>query len=119
MRTVVVVKFEMEGVHHWPDAINVAPEVGHLSNDHMHRFHFRAEVGVDNNDADRQVEIIMLQREMKKYLETNFYDDTWNCLQFGAMSCEQIAMDLLDAFDCSMVEVLEDGNWGAKVMKDD
>jgi len=37
--------------------------------------------------------------------------------QFGDMSCEMIAMDLLTKFGLEMVKVEEDGENGAKVMK--
>ena len=36
MKTNVIVKLQVEGLHHWPDAAKVFPEVGFLADIHRH-----------------------------------------------------------------------------------
>ena len=38
MKTNIIVTLQVEGVHHWPNAKNVFPEVGFLSRSHRHIF---------------------------------------------------------------------------------
>jgi hypothetical protein len=71
-------------------------------------FYIEAHKEVSHND--REIEIIMLKRIVSEYLESfdgNFY----------AMSCEDIAEDLLNRFDFEFVQVLEDNENGAIVKK--
>ena len=98
----VVVTLQVEGVHYWPDC-NL-PEVIFLKDMHRHMFHIEACKQVDHNNRD--VEIIMLKRDIGKALgefEGNF----------GDMSCEDIAEELITRFDLMYCKVLEDGENGA------
>ena len=39
MTTNVIAKIELDGLHNWPDAQGVFPEVGFLASMHRHKWH--------------------------------------------------------------------------------
>lgn len=105
VKKLVVINLQVEGVHCWPNCDIRGVEF--LRNPHRHMFYVEATKEVSHND--REVEIIMLKRIVTEYLESfdgNFY----------AMSCEDIAEDLLQRFDFHSVKVLEDNENGAYVI---
>lgn len=104
MRIEVVVRFQFEGIHCWPEC--PLPEVSFLRDPHRHIFHVEARKLVTHTDRD--VEIILLKRAMSAYCVEQYTDA-------GRRSCEDIAMELLSAFDLASVQVLEDGENGAMV----
>lgn len=110
-KTSVVISFQMEGIHSWPEARQVFPDVGFLSDPHRHMFHFKLYKEVFHDDRD--VEFIRWKREVMNYLRTRYTDGY--CLNFGRMSCEQIATELAEQYDCYKCEVWEDGENGAIV----
>lgn len=65
----IIVKFQAEGIHCFPEAPN---EVAYLRQPHRHMFHFEVTLEVFHND--REIEFILLknelQWEMKQYLNT-------------------------------------------------
>lgn len=101
---------EIEGMHHWKDA----PEhLRYLRNEHRHVFHIECYHEVEG--YDRQIEIIETQQKIKQYLEAKYhYKENGMCI-FGNRSCEQIAQELVQRFNCYAVEVTEDGYGGAYV----
>lgn len=105
----VIVTFQFEGIHCWPGC-NVSG-VEFLENPHRHIFHVRAEKVVAHNDRD--VEIIDLKRRMAHFMGPQ---DTF-AVDLGSRSCEDIALELLQAFECESVEVTEDGENGAIARK--
>jgi hypothetical protein len=107
LTTVVVVSLRHEAVHHWPEC--PIEDVKFLRDKHRHEFHIVASKAVTHTDRD--VEIIMLKRRIKAYIEDSFGKD------FGRMSCEDIATDLLMHFDLVSCSVLEDGENGANVWR--
>lgn len=117
-KTTVIMKFQIEGTHNWPTC--PFEEVAFLRVEHRHMFHFTAEKIVTHTDRD--VEIIMLKREMKQYLGDKYAvvfkeeNGQYYC-KFGRMSCEELAAELATKFDLESCEVLEDGENGAKVYK--
>lgn len=112
MKYSVVVTFQQEGLHCWPEARDVFPEVGFLSDMHRHMFHFKCYAHVTHTDRDK--EFIMLSREIQKELRIAFTGSTRNVLEFGRFSCEDIGEWLLERFpDLYRVEVYEDGENGA------
>lgn len=125
MTTSVIISFQLEGLHHWPEANDHFPDVGFLRYPHRHMFHFKLSKLVTHTDRD--VEFIRWKRQVIKYLQTNYtvitgvQDDSivrnGNFLDFNRMSCEDIATELLNKFDCLWVEVWEDGENGARVEK--
>lgn len=86
--TNIWVTFQKEGIHKYPAAAtdpNLA-EVSFLAHPHRHMFHFRVELEVFHDDRD--VEFILLKRELE-----GLY--TSGTLQLNNMSCEMIARELL------------------------
>jgi hypothetical protein len=105
MQTKVIVTLRVEGVHHWPGC--PFDDVAFLKDKHRHIFHIKATKAVTHDDRD--VEIIMLKREIEQYLFEAYEGD------FDTNSCEMIAKDLVTVFKLSSCEVLEDGENGAIV----
>ena len=114
MTTNIIVKFQFEAFHNWPGVINVLPdnpELHFLKDRHRHLFCVTVEKSVSHSDRD--VEIIWFKRQILKYIEQTY----GNPGELGAKSCEMLAEEILNKFDCFSVEVLEDNENGAKVYK--
>jgi len=88
IKTSVWVTFQKEGVHKYPAAASdpKLAAVSFLANEHRHIFHFRVQLEVFHDD--REVEFILLKRELE-----GLY--TSGTLQLNNMSCEMIARELL------------------------
>jgi hypothetical protein len=104
MKMKVVVSFQFEAVHSWPDC--PIEGVSFLKHPHRHMFHVKAVKPVTHSDRD--VEIIMLKRQMQEMVKT------WGA-DLGSSSCEMIAEKLIRDFLLDSCEVLEDGENGAIV----
>lgn len=100
----VVVNFEFEGIHCWPEC--PIPDVSFLRTPHRHIFRVTLKKFVQHNDRD--VEIIVLKRKAQELFADQGID-------LGRRSCEDLAEWLLGALECSEVQVLEDGENGAVV----
>ena len=103
MTTSVFITTRFEGFHCWPEA---PEQVSFLRDMHRHVFHVRLEVEVGHQDRD--VEYILLKRDVDSYIEKirkTPVTDTW--------SCETWASVLLEQFQAMSVEVSEDGENGA------
>lgn len=114
-KTNVIVKLQFEGIHHWPGVVE-HPElesVHFLSALHRHIFHVTAKKSVSH--ADRDVEIIMLKRNIQDYLHRRYFTENANAHFLRNASCEMLAEELLMYFGLSYCEVLEDGENGAEV----
>lgn len=109
----VIVNLQVEGIHNFPKAEQIFPEVGFLSSPHRHIFHIKVCCPVTHTNRDK--EFIMLKREVIQYLNEIYYSEIVNMLDFENKSCEMIAEDLLCKFDAKYVEVFEDGENGARV----
>ena len=107
MKTSIIVRLEVEGVHRWPEC--PLTEVAFLKHRHRHNFHVRCIKRVDH--SDRQVEIILFKREILKSLGISYGVPC----DFGRMSCEDIAAELFRTFSLEACEVSEDGENGAIV----
>jgi hypothetical protein len=110
MTTTIIVKLQYEATHNWPKVAEVLPElpeIHFLQYPHRHIFHITLEKAVTHSDRD--VEIILFKREVLRHLQSVFKGE------FNNWSCEMIAEYLLDEYECSSVEVLEDNENGAKV----
>lgn len=106
----ICVSLQVEGMHRWPDAAKHAPRVAFLANPHRHIFFIRAWKVVSNQD--REIEIILLKRQMLEYMRGPANGEV---VDFGSMSCEHIALTLKRAFGLSRCQVLEDDENGAEV----
>jgi len=116
LKTSVIITFRLEGLHCWPEAREVFPDVGFLSDPHRHMFHFKLAKQVTHTDRD--VEFIRWKREVQAFLRTSYCEvGKGDTLYFGRMSCEDIASHLQHYYDCEWVEVWEDGENGARVEK--
>ena len=105
----------MEGLHFFPGANELFPEVGYLEHLHRHIFFIEAEKEVFHDNRDK--EFILFKRTIQEYLKTRFFEQESNCLNFANMSCEMIARDLLETFDLTSCIVSEDNENGAKIIK--
>lgn len=107
----VVVKLNIEGTHRWMGC-NMK-NVLYLINEHRHVFFITAKKRVAHND--REIECITFKHELQSYLLKRYGVD--NVCNFGEMSCEMIAEELLQTFDLDACEVLEDNENGAEITK--
>lgn len=103
----IVVKFSFEGFHHWPEAPG---NHSYLRYPHRHVFHVVAAKRVNHNNRD--IEFIVLKRELHRYACSYFGGSPTNC---HSLSCEEMAERLLNTFDLSSCSVLEDDENGAFV----
>ena len=86
--TNLIVKWDAEGMHYWPDAPEEFAVYGHP---HEHIFHFVCYLPVKVSSVeDRPLELLKVRRELIKKMETKY----GNPLNFGPMSCEGIAQSL-------------------------
>jgi hypothetical protein len=113
--TTIIVKFAVDGIHNFPAAEELYPEVGFLQYPHRHMFHFTAAIKVTHSDRDK--EFICVKRDMINYLTNRYFDTCQRTLIFDSKSCEMLAEEILNQFDCEWVEVWEDNENGARVDK--
>tara|TARA_R110001592_G_scaffold5254_3_gene28904 strand:- start:16 stop:363 length:348 start_codon:yes stop_codon:yes gene_type:complete len=113
MKTNVIAKLEIEGMHNWPDAKDMFPEVAFLSDMHRHKWFITAKKAVNHDDRD--VEFIMFKRDILDYLLEEYYNNDTRTHEFGAKSCEMLAKEIMEAFECNYVSVFEDNENGAEV----
>lgn len=120
MKTFVGIRFEVEGFHNYPDASkNHGDLVKFLEQPHRHIFKFNCKKRVNHDNRDE--EFILLRRKVKQYINKVFpvFESSCECYDFGSMSCEMIAKQLLKEFDFDSVEVSEDGENYAIVEKEE
>lgn len=113
MKTYVIVRLQVDGLHNFPDAYHLFPEVAFLTDTHRHIFHFEAKVEVFHDNRDK--EFIMLKRDILNYLSEHYYNEVTRTHEFGSRSCEMLAKEVLTVFNCSSVTVWEDLESGATV----
>lgn len=103
----IIVKLQVEGIHFWKGCD--IEEVDFLANAHRHIFHITCKKKVNHDDRD--IEIIMLKRQILDFLESKY----GKVCEFGSRSCEMIAVELRDTFQLNYCSVLEDNENGAEV----
>lgn len=121
--TFIFIRFRLEGFHNFPAARELFPEVGFLADRHRHIFHFECKKKVNHDDRD--VEFILFKRLVMDYLIDSYGDirsgedslPFYRFCEFGSMSCEMIARDLLEHFELESCSVSEDGENGAEVYR--
>ena len=113
MKTNVIAKIEIEGLHNWPDAQGVFPEVGFLANMHRHKWFITAKKKVNHDDRD--VEFIMFKRDISDYITAKYWREVIRVHDFKSKSCEMIAKELVKEFDLEYCSVFEDNENGAEV----
>lgn len=108
------VRFQKEGIHCFPDALNdpKLDDVSFLGYPHRHIFHFRVWIDVFHNDRD--IEFIQFKRWME-----NLYEN--GTIQLNHKSCEMIADELYVVVAgkypgrAVWIEVSEDGENGCLI----
>lgn len=108
------VRFQKEGIHCFPDALNDPKlhDVSFLGYPHRHIFHFRVWIDVFHNDRD--IEFIQFKRWME-----NLYEN--GTIQLNHKSCEMIADELYVVVAgkypkrAVWIEVSEDGENGCLI----
>lgn len=100
---------QFEAVHCW--ATCPLPEVDFLRVPHRHMFHVKAFVDVTHDDRD--VEFILLKRQISDYINAKYPVNAQGYRDIGTTSCEMLALDLINQFNLSSCEVNEDGENGA------
>lgn len=114
MKKYIEVKLDIEALHHWPDC-NL-PHVDYLA--HLHRHTFIINCRAEVSHGDREIEFIDFKHKIKQYVAKTWYDPAYGCCNFGAMSCEHIATDLLNYFGLCQCSVSEDGEFAGIVIAD-
>lgn len=109
VNTKIIARTKIEGIHRWRDC--PIEEVSYLREYHRHIFHIRGVCRVSHNNRD--IEFIQLAHHIKKYLTAKYFSKSMGCAYFDDMSCEMIAIELLNHFDLCECEVNEDGEGGA------
>lgn len=120
LQTFIGIRFEVEGFHNYPDASkNHGELVKFLEQSHRHIFKFNCKKRVNHDNRDE--EFILLRRRVKQYINRKFpvFEMQCECYDFGSMSCEMIAKNILKQFDFDSVEVSEDGENYAVVEKEE
>jgi len=115
MKTNIIINFQVDALHNWPDAIKIIPHMGFLSDLHRHIFHIECKKQVFHDDRD--VEFIDFKRTVNKYLVGKYYDSKLDCLLFGAKSCEMLGKELLEKYNLEYCKVMEDNENGAEIYK--
>ena len=113
-KSFIWVSFQREGIHCYPAAGSdpALKDVEFLSYPHRHMFHFRIELQVFHDDRD--VEFILLKRELE-----GLYNQ--GTLQLNHKSCEMIANDLWEYISNTypdregVIEVSEDNENGCRI----
>lgn len=108
MKLEIVTYNEIVGFHHWEQAFE---NVLFLKNRHRHVFTIRCFISVTHDD--REKEIFTEEEKIERYLCAKYGSPC----EFGNMSCESIARELLSFLDANAVEVLEDERGGAKITR--
>lgn len=109
--------FSLDGVHNWdtlPIDEEYLKEVRFLKVPHRHMFGFKCYAKVEHGDRD--IEFIVMKRDVIDYLNCTYYNNKERTHMFGSQSCEMIAEKLLEEFDyLYKVEVNEDNENGGIV----
>ena len=101
----IIVRFSFEGIHCWPAAPDHLREA-YLRHPHRHMFHVEATKVVTHTERD--IEIIALKNAMQDYCLTSLKGP-------HTLSCEAMALALLEYFGLCCCRVLEDDENGAEV----
>lgn len=112
----ITIRLNIEGIHSFPDAAKLFPDVSYLEYPHRHTFDVECEFEVTHTNRDK--EFICTKHEISSYLTSRYYDTKLNCNNFGGRSCEMLALELFEHFKLISSKVGEDGEFFATVAKD-
>lgn len=114
MKKSIGVKLDIEGIHAWKDC-NIE-EVMYLKYPHRHTFQILCKIEVAH--GDRAIEFIEFKHAVKQYIGQTWFNTKIGCCDFGSMSCEMIAENLLKRFELAECSVSEDGEFFGIVTRD-
>lgn len=108
MNSSIIVKASFEGIHQYK---NAPIQVEFLRDPHRHIFNVEIEMEVF--DLDRDIEFILLKRDLNKYLYTKPFNIEDSCETMASKICRY----LIDNYGerQMVVTVLEDGENGGRV----
>ncbi len=106
MIIMVWITAQFEAYHCW---LGAPDDVAFLRNMHRHIFHVK--LGVEVTGDNREIEFFQLQRQVEEFI-----NKTWAGTE-STTSCEMMAMVLRGRFNACLVEVSEDRENGATVIK--
>jgi hypothetical protein len=112
MITYIMVRFQFEGWHRWPEAAR--KEHSFLIYPHRHMFHVQAKKEVTHENRD--IEFIELKGDMEEWCRTTWGWQPDGMEQCLTHSCESMARVLCDLFNLHSCQVMEDGENGAEVI---
>lgn len=112
--TEIFCSLKVEGLHCW-STCNIQ-EVIYLRDLHRHIFGFKCYLTVNHDNRD--VEFIELKHKISKYLTERYFDEKYQCLNFGGKSCEMLGAELGSFFNLNRIEVNEDEECGSIVYFD-
>ncbi len=115
MNIEILVKLQVEGLHFFPNASKIFPEVSYLEEPHRHLFYIECTFPVTHTERDK--EFLIVRREILSHLNSEFYDEELNLLNFKGMSCESIALHLLKQFELNKCIVSEDNENAAIITR--
>ena len=111
--TTIYAKNTIEGLHNWKNC--PLEEVNYLKYPHRHQFIIESSKLVSH--LDRDLEFFVLKHQIDNYFKERYYDDQYKLHVFNSMSCEMIALELLEHFNLVKCTVTEDGECGATVQR--
>lgn len=103
----IIISFNLEGIHSWSNC--PLPDVEFLKYPHRHLFFFNCKKKVYHDNRD--IEVLLFRKKIKNYLEKKYRGN------FGGLSCEMIARELLNKFNLTYCSVLEDNENGAEITR--
>jgi hypothetical protein len=108
MKICLVVSFRFPLLHAWPECR--VPGKDYLRHPHRHLLHGRAWLSASH--PERETEFIDAKEKIEAWCRERFSGPV------VGLSCENVAREILEAFSCQGVEILEDGENGALVLKE-
>ena len=112
--TEIFCTLKLEGLHCW-STCNIE-EVSYLKYLHCHIFGFTCYLTV--NYDNRDVEFIELKHKIQNYLKERYFDEKYQCLNFGGKSCEMLGAEIGSFFGLKRIIVDEDSENGAIIYFD-
>ena len=106
----LVVSFEINGIHHWPDAPDICAE---FKNPHRHLFKF---IVWAPETKSRKMELFLVRESLMKWVRKEYPDCVAleaEGVDFGGSSCEDIATNLKKSWNATKVFVGEEWGLGA------
>lgn len=109
----VYARFQVEGFHYFAAA---PEEVSFLRTRHRHMFHFK--VGIEVRHDDREIEFIMLKRELENYFKEESVINDKSCEMLARLAISYLMNKYKNEPRNIWAEVSEDGENGAIVEYD-